>query len=194
MRIILDPDASHIEAHHDMKMKILVCLEDLVTAKDYEKLTISDICQATHISRQTFYKCFDSKNSIMPWFISSIHKEYFGAIGKTLTWKEAICLSFRFAYRRVNIGIHYFSSDAAEEAIKHIAQNLSSVIRANAESQGVTISEELEFQIVQWGWLFAHAIADWNAGGQQISGDTFGSYLNNTVPELLHQALELDLS
>lgn len=193
MRIVLDPDASHIDAHHEMKMNILSCTNELVRKIDYEKLTISDICKESHISRQTFYKCFDGKNSILPWYITNIHKEYFGAIGQTLTWSEAIRLSFRFSHRRLDLDTCFFKSSAAEAAIGEIARSMSEVLESDARRKGVRLTDELRFQITHWSWLFSHAIAEWNASGQAVAGETFGRYLESTVPSGLHEALELVL-
>lgn len=193
MRIILDPDASHVESHHEMKMSILTSTNELVKTHDYDKLTISDICHEAHISRQTFYKCFDGKNAILVWYITSIHREYFGAIGQTLTWSEAIRLSFRFAHRRVDFGVSFFKSSAASEAVETIAQSMRSILEQDAKRKGVVMEAELRFQIEQWSWLFSHAIAEWNASAQAIPGETFGRYLESTVPRRLHEALQLVL-
>lgn len=55
--------------------KIYISLIELLKIYDYEKLTITQICQHAHISRQTFYTYYQNKDDVIKSFLDYILKE-----------------------------------------------------------------------------------------------------------------------
>ena len=64
------------------KMKILHAVD-----KSLDRITIAEICENAGISRQTFYRHFQSKYDI-PWWHSIFCRQfYLNEIGRTIDWK-----------------------------------------------------------------------------------------------------------
>lgn len=55
--------------------KIYISLIELLKIYDYEKLTITQMCQHAHISRQTFYTYYQNKDDVIKSFLDYILKE-----------------------------------------------------------------------------------------------------------------------
>lgn len=46
---------------------ILEALQECLKEKDYDSITISDICRTSTVSRATFYRLFDCKDDVISW-------------------------------------------------------------------------------------------------------------------------------
>lgn len=57
------------------KKALLEALLSLIFEKEYEKITITDICKKADVVRKTFYNNFASKDDIMRYLISLMFKE-----------------------------------------------------------------------------------------------------------------------
>lgn len=65
-----------------IKMKILHAVN-----KSLDQITVAEICRNAGISRQTFYRHFESKYDI-PWWHSIFCRQfYLNEIGRTIDWK-----------------------------------------------------------------------------------------------------------
>lgn len=64
------------------KMKILHAVN-----KSLDQITVSEICRNAGISRQTFYRHFESKYDIPWWYSIFCRQFYLNEIGRTIDWK-----------------------------------------------------------------------------------------------------------
>jgi AcrR family transcriptional regulator len=60
----------------ETKEKITVTLFRLLDLKPYREITIKDICDGTHISRNAFYYHFYSKDALIKWIIDQQFLKY----------------------------------------------------------------------------------------------------------------------
>lgn len=60
----------------ETKEKIAAALIRLLESKSYNKISIKDICDETHISRNAFYYHFNSKETLIQWIISQQFLKY----------------------------------------------------------------------------------------------------------------------
>lgn len=63
-------------------------MADLMETTPLEKLTVSQICKASGISRSSFYRCFEDKYAVAQWHIQFVHLNGVDQIGRTLSWYE----------------------------------------------------------------------------------------------------------
>lgn len=55
---------------------IILALLGLMGTKDYDKISVSEICRKADIDRRTFYRNFDSKNDVLEQYINALRQEY----------------------------------------------------------------------------------------------------------------------
>lgn len=55
-------------------------LAELMQTTPYEKISVSDLCAAAGVSRQTFYNVFDSKEDILRFYLWQAYEEEFQAL------------------------------------------------------------------------------------------------------------------
>lgn len=61
---------------------ILEALLDLMKNKEYEKISVSDICRKAQLDRRTFYRNFNSKNEVLEQYIKKLSVEYMETFNK----------------------------------------------------------------------------------------------------------------
>ena len=64
------------------KMKILHAVD-----KSLDQITVAEICRNAGISRQTFYRHFESKYDIPWWYSIFCRQFYLNEIGRTIDWR-----------------------------------------------------------------------------------------------------------
>lgn len=55
--------------------------------KSLDQIVVSDLCKKVGISRQAFYRYFDSKYALHWWWPTYVHKYYLNEVGRTLDWE-----------------------------------------------------------------------------------------------------------
>lgn len=77
-----------------MKLKILKSIDEPIV-----DLSVSDICRKAGISRQTFYRYFDSKYDVLYWWMFFCDSFYVDKIGIDYSWEEAYLRQQRLLMR-----------------------------------------------------------------------------------------------
>ena len=61
---------------------ILQALLDTMEEKNYDKITVSEICRTAELDRRTFYRNFNSKQEVLEQYIEQLRREYMAAFCK----------------------------------------------------------------------------------------------------------------
>ena len=61
---------------------ILQALLDTMEEKNYDKITVSEICRTAELDRRTFYRNFNSKQEVLEQYIEQLCREYMAAFCK----------------------------------------------------------------------------------------------------------------
>src|SRR6266852_3953012 len=94
------------------RMMLQHALNSLILRKDYEAITVQDICDATNIGRSTFYAHYTSKDDLKRKGFEKLHKELVDRQKKALATPangSAQCLSFSlpmFEHARDHLSHH----------------------------------------------------------------------------------------
>ncbi len=65
-----------------VKLQILHAVD-----RSLDKMTVAQICENAGVSRQTFYRHFESKYDIPWWYTIFIRQFYLDEIGRSLSWE-----------------------------------------------------------------------------------------------------------
>lgn len=82
------PEKLGILSNAETKLNVVNAMADLMETTPLEKLTVSQICKASGISRSSFYRCFEDKYAVAQWHIQFVHLNGVDQIGRTLSWYE----------------------------------------------------------------------------------------------------------
>lgn len=82
------PEKLGILSNVETKLNVVNAMADLMETTPLEKLTVSQICKASGISRSSFYRCFEDKYAVVQWHIQFVHLNGVDQIGRTLSWYE----------------------------------------------------------------------------------------------------------
>jgi AcrR family transcriptional regulator len=55
---------------------IVQSLLDLMKVKEYDKISVSEICRKADLDRRTFYRNFDSKSDVLEYYVRVLGEEY----------------------------------------------------------------------------------------------------------------------
>ena len=55
---------------------IIQALLNLLEQKEYDKISVSEICRKADLDRRTFYRNFDSKNDVLQQYVNFLGEEY----------------------------------------------------------------------------------------------------------------------
>ena len=77
---------------------ILQALLDIMQDKDYDKITVSEVCRKAELDRRTFYRNYDSKKDVLQQYVDRLCHEYLAEFHKTDRPDQysATLLFFRF--------------------------------------------------------------------------------------------------
>jgi AcrR family transcriptional regulator len=173
---------------------VLDALTELVAEYKFDDVSVGMICERVHISRQTFYRYYSNKYNVLEKFFAGVSKAYFSEIGSTLTWHEALTLPHRTAHRYLSLTRGVYESKYRYRYLEDCSRNMNDALLEALRRVGEHVTRELEFQLETWCWGAAGSIARWNHEGQPLTADELGTYLESTVPQELHAALDRKLS
>jgi AcrR family transcriptional regulator len=55
---------------------IIQALLNLLEQKEYDKISVSEICRKADLDRRIFYRNFDSKNDVLQQYVNFLGEEY----------------------------------------------------------------------------------------------------------------------
>ncbi len=84
----LKPGELGILSNVQTKLAVVDAMTELMGTTPLEKLTVKQICDASGISRSSFYRCFEDKYSVAQWHIQFVHLNGVDQIGRTLSWYD----------------------------------------------------------------------------------------------------------
>ena len=171
------------------KMKILHAVD-----KSLDRITIAEICENAGISRQTFYRHFESKYDI-PWWHSIFCRQfYLNEIGRTIDWKTGYYHHLRLIaqerdfYRK---SIQYSINTPFGQTV--MPENRRTVLLDTLENyRHVTVDENMRFIVEVFSKLECEVLNDWFRSDAPTDLVRWTDDLVSLVPDRLYRALKIE--
>ena len=171
------------------KMKILHAVD-----KSLDRITIAEICENAGISRQTFYRHFESKYDI-PWWHSIFCRQfYLNEIGRTIDWKTGYYHHLRLIsqerdfYRK---SIQYSINTPFGQTV--MPENRKTVLLDTLENyRHVVVNENMRFIVEVFSKLECEVLNDWFRSDAPTDLVRWTDDLVSLVPDRLYRALKID--
>lgn len=150
----LNDSFDDIEAKDFYKMKMANALATLLDEKPFDKIRVGDICDKAGVSRQTFYRHFEAKYSVVHWFWNYCAEKSLFRVGIDLNWHDSILQNFSLIERHFDF-FRIISKDHGYESCVEYGcrRRIETLTETLEKHHGMEITPLLEFQIT----FFAYA-------------------------------------
>ena len=158
----------------------------------FEKMTVSSICEAAGINRQTFYRHFKDKYDVSSWFTHRLIDRTCRQIGLTVGWREGYYAFFKLAERNISL-LQTFHRSRDRNSIYHdtIRTSYSDYIAGYRARQGKDPDELIDFQARRFAVTATSTTEEWIMEGCVIPADRFVDMYISLVPRELFVALDM---
>lgn len=176
----------------DAKQLLADALYNLVQEKDFDSITISDICKRSGVSRATFYRYFHDKYELMSYHYESFVKSNFLDVESNLAWKEKLYQYANFYMQHkeyfTNI-LNYDGQNSFDEFL--YSYSLAHFTRlAKKKYNCTTLSKEVVFAIKMYCYGNSMIVRDWLNGELDLTIDEFCTYRYETMPQIMKDFLD----
>ncbi|ACV22156.1 probable dihydroxyacetone kinase regulator [Slackia heliotrinireducens] len=176
------------------KLLIIRAVEQLMDEVSFDDLTVKMICEKVEISRQTFYRHFQDKYDMAPWYWNLIANEYLAKTGCGLSWYEGNYYMLCTFKEHQNFFTYFYRTDSHEYGIfrKHSFRQRSSFLKETIV--GVlgkdALTPDLEFQIEFFADAESREVERWTMRGMDTPPERMAELFEKCVPPELHEAIE----
>jgi len=175
-----------------IKWRIFHTLSKLIENSDLEHISTKEICEASGISRQTFYRNFQDKYAVVKWHFDLMAERSLKQAGRTLTWQEAHKLLFsnlssqKTVYERAA-----YSDMIMKQDIYRWSYNL--YMETLTQYKKMAPTRSLLFQIDAAALLNVELAFKWGRSGMKQSPEEMAQLLDTVLPQELKNIFEYDL-
>lgn len=170
------------------KMQILHAVD-----RSLDRMTVSEICEKAGVSRQTFYRHFDSKYDIPCWHTLYCRQFYLNEIGRTINWETGYYHHIRLIFQEYDFyskSIQYtvnapYGRSVLPEDRKHV------LFETIEKYRHERIDRNLRFIVETFSRVECEALNDWLRSSRPADLDSWTGDLISIVPERLYHMLDI---
>lgn len=130
------------------RIRIVDALYDLVLQRSFADINISDICKQAGVSRQTFYRHFNSKYDTVNWLWEELSKRYMTNVGRDMSWHDSLVLLFSSVSDYLPFFCEAGKVDCRESINFFACETRKRLLRETiTDCLGIPLTKEIEFQI-----------------------------------------------
>lgn len=176
-----------------MRLRIVDALFGLAREQGFGAVTVGDVCERVGVSRQTFYRHFESKYAAALWYWKRLASSFMPRVGVDMTLEESLVKSLTLAEEYMGM-----FTDAAVSGGLGIA-DIASRYRAECLEALVTgylgreLTPRLRYQIGFFAQGEMRAIEENSKRAEPYSPEVFAGYLAACVPAELDSLIEAGL-
>ncbi|WP_244596934.1 TetR/AcrR family transcriptional regulator [Paraeggerthella hongkongensis] len=172
-----------------MKLRIMHAVD-----RSLDQIKVTDLCERAGISRQMFYRHFDSKYSLHWWWPTHVHKFYLVEIGRTIDWETGYfhhltLLSLESDFFKV--ATQYTLNCSSERSIMPHYRKCA-LLETLQDYRHIEISDELMFCLDRWVKTETEILTEWYRMGTMPLPQEAAEKLALAAPRMLYDALLMD--
>lgn len=159
-----------------------------------DQITVADLCEKTGISRQTFYRNFDSKYSLHWWWPTHIHKFYLVEVGRTIDWETGYFHHIRLLSLEKDffeVATQYTLSSPTERSIMPHYRKCA-LMETLRDYRSIEIDDDLMFCIDTWVKTETEILTEWYRLATTPPPKEAAAKLISVMPRRLYDALSME--
>lgn len=170
---------------YESKLKIVHAVD-----RPLDEVSVEQICRGCGISRQTFYRHFDSKYAVATWYSLVCESLCLDEIGRTLTWREGLTRHFSLLEReRRAFKLLAGSKERAALMEQMRCHRRDVIIETLREYQRIEPDDVLLYCVRAYTHVEERMAGEWFSDGMPTDPETFAGLLELCVPGPLYEAL-----
>ena len=162
--------------------------------RSLDHITVGELCERAGISRQTFYRHFDSKYSLHWWWPIHVHQFYLIEVGRTMDWETGYFHHIRLLSlekRFFEAATQYtLNSPADRNIMPHYRKRV--LVETLQDYRKADIDDELMFCIDTWVKTETEILTEWYRLGTAPPPKEAAARLAVVIPRRLYDALSMD--
>ena len=169
------------------KFKILHAVD-----RPIDELSVKDICAKAGVSRDTFYRHFDSKYDISVWHGKLAQSMYLDQAGRTTDFRTGYYHDFRLLAEERDFYIcAYKNMGKSTNEFPLMNEHRKNVLLETlVDWHKVTMDDDLEFCLDAFVMLETVLVTRWLRAGCDPDPDVFAERMMTVIPSRLYEALE----
>lgn len=172
---------------YSAKNKLILGFRKLVAIKDFEKLTVAEICEYANVSRKTFYNYFKDKNDIVERIVFYSITQPFRELRKLhLVHELPASLMMEWLYQRIYEDRDFYakiSSFTGQNSLQEFILNHTTEMLENILSDVDMSKEDREYTIYFYAASHTLLLIKWIREGMNVSPKKMASFYEKlTIP------------
>ena len=163
-------------------------LKKLTEGKEFEKISVGEICENCGITRKSFYYHFRDKYDLVNWFFQKLCDRSFMQMGVSLTITEALNRKFEFLRGEKDFFAAAFSCRSQNNLMDYdyhcIYQFYSDFIKKGGEAD---FTPEIRFLLEMYCHGSIIMTAQWAVSGMTTPPDKMAAFLVEALPPKLRE-------
>lgn len=174
------------------KREIVSALSSLSAEVPFEKVTVTQICERAHISRQTFYQHFQDKYAVSNWFAHALLQDNFQILGTKVGWRTAYLRTFEQTEHFLPL-MRYLIQSGDYNSLRHATVRDAQTDFTNCylTRYGEMPGELIAFQINHFAFVATEAHASWIDASCLPPASHFVDLFLTLIPQELFHALDV---
>ena len=170
----------------EAKIKILHAVD-----RPIEQLSLEEICARAGISRQTFYKHFDSKYSIGLWYSNFCNQYILFQVGRRYSWHDALEMHFAMLCKELD----FLTRSVTGNLRKQLGDEQRLTLREEwsrtlAERGAAGVDREMAFYVATFSSILVESTGAWLMdSGEAVPVEEHLRWVENCIPRPLYQAM-----
>lgn len=164
----------------ELKHRVLRCID-----RPIDQITVTDICAACGISRQTFYTHFKSKYDIAYWYLALAEDLYLFEVGRSLSLSAGLSAFFAFLYEEKEALSLAFEKEPSKDELRVRLERTIGQLAMTLQDLGVELTEDKMFCL---GYTVESAnclVAGWCLRGMEVPPEVMARRVEMCVPQAL---------
>lgn len=168
------------------RYKLAQALKQCMTASSLDAITVTQIADTCHVTRQTFYRNFQDKYDLINWYFDKLLLESFAQMGNGNTIYEGLTKKFTYILQEQVFFAGAFRSDDKNSLKEHdfelILQFYADLIR---QKTGRKPSDEILFQLELYCRGSIYMTVEWVLSEKKESPAHIAQLLVDAMPARL---------
>ncbi|WP_165249646.1 TetR/AcrR family transcriptional regulator [Adlercreutzia sp. ZJ141] len=161
--------------------------------KSLDRMTVAEICKNAGVSRQTFYRFFESKYDIPCWHTMYCRRFYLNEIGRTISWETGYYHHFRLILQEYDFyskSIQYSVNTPFGRSI--LPEDRKKVLLETLEKwRHESLTRNMLFIVETFARLECEVLNDWLRSSRPPDLDVWTDDVISIVPARLFLALDI---
>jgi AcrR family transcriptional regulator len=160
------------------------------------EMSLEELCEKAQVSKQTFYKHFDSKNAVGLWYSNFCGEHFLYQIGRRYTWCDGLSMHFSMLCQEAEHLRHTSGGTVRSQLGGEAQVTARERWRETLNEKGVAVTREMAFYVESFAATLVNATRQWLLS-ERCSAENVGEYvgwLENCVPSPFHEAMDQGLS